>query len=217
MWLLSLLIVSLSIACVLALYSDDLYALAQAELRERAISNTNTSSSKASSSSNDNDHNNNKLEVAHLIRVPKASSSSLSIIARRLVGCSPPGPCCKYPGDPPGSCPAKGLFNCQTDGKLIGCTHHYPNYEYLQNNKVISISMMREPVSRAVSAFFYPGIHHNSKCKASQEQCFNEYTDNNMFVCVCVCLGLCLFVCVCVCVCAPRQCIKREVKKTHSH
>jgi len=34
----------------------------------------------------------------HLIRVPKASSSSLSVIARRMTGCLPWGPCCKYPG-----------------------------------------------------------------------------------------------------------------------
>ena len=46
------------------------------------------------------------LPRMHLIRVPKASSSSLSAITRRMVGCNPPGPCCRYPGDPVGSCPA---------------------------------------------------------------------------------------------------------------
>ena len=38
------------------------------------------------------------LQQIQLIRIPKASSSSLSIIARRYAGCSPPGPCCKWPG-----------------------------------------------------------------------------------------------------------------------
>jgi len=152
-------------ACEGASYSDELFDLLAQLRAQKAASNNVTGDG--------------TLQVAHLIRVPKASSSSLSIVARRLVGCSPPGPCCKYPGDPPGSCPAKGLFNCQTEGKVIGCTHHYPNYEYLMNSKVVSISMMREPVSRAISAYFYPGIHHNSKCKAGQEQCFEEYMDNN--------------------------------------
>jgi len=38
---------------------------------------------------------NRKIPRLHLIRVPKASSSSLSMVARRMVGCHPPGPCCK--------------------------------------------------------------------------------------------------------------------------
>ena len=42
---------------------------------------------------NNNDSNNNTSNNAkiHLIRVPKASSSSLSAVARRIVGCLPPG------------------------------------------------------------------------------------------------------------------------------
>ncbi len=35
----------------------------------------------------------------HLIRIPKASSSALSTVARRIAGCEPYGPCCKYPGN----------------------------------------------------------------------------------------------------------------------
>lgn len=45
-----------------------------------------------------------------LLRVPKAGSSGASVIARRLGGCMPPGPCCRFPGDPPRSCPAHGLM-----------------------------------------------------------------------------------------------------------
>ena len=35
------------------------------------------------------------LPRVHLIRIPKASSSSLSAVARRMAGCTPAGPCCK--------------------------------------------------------------------------------------------------------------------------
>lgn len=86
----------------------------------------------------------------------------------------------KYPGDPPGTCPNRNLYNCQSDGKVIGCTHHHPNYELL-NNSMPSISIMREPISRAISAFFYPGIHHNSKCTMKvneQHKCFLEYMNS---------------------------------------
>ena len=48
-----------------------------------------------------------------LVRVPKAASSAASEIARRLGGCTPRGPCCRFPGSPRGSCPAKDLM-CPT-------------------------------------------------------------------------------------------------------
>lgn len=47
--------------------------------------------------------------------------------------------------------------------------------------------MMREPNMRALSAFFYPGIHHNSECtkhigqiikNTSYDKCFVDYTKN---------------------------------------
>mmetsp|Transcript_26067 Transcript_26067/g.43415 ORF Transcript_26067/g.43415 Transcript_26067/m.43415 type:complete len:331 (-) Transcript_26067:1332-2324(-) len=105
-----------------------------------------------------------KVPKVHLIRVPKASSSSMSQVARRIAGCTPVGPCCKWPGDPPGSCPSKALFQCQLEGRVIGCTHHHPFYSVLLNPLIPSLTMMRDPVSRSLSAFFYSGIHHNSDC-----------------------------------------------------
>ncbi len=104
------------------------------------------------------------FNTVHLIRVPKAGSTSLSIIARRLAGCSPPGPCCKYPGDPIGSCPSNKLFACQVDKRVIGCTDHYPNLPSLSNSAIPSIAILRDPYKRSLSAFFYPGKHHNYMC-----------------------------------------------------
>lgn len=122
-----------------------------------------------------------RLTKVHLMRIPKASSSSLSVVARRIVGCTPPGPCCKFPGDPKGSCPDKRLFLCQEQKKVVGCTHHYPHIDTLFNPFVKSISIMREPMARAISAYFYPGIHHNEKCRGGQHECFIEYTKSDRF------------------------------------
>lgn len=67
---------------------------------------------------------------SQLVRVPKAGSSEISLIARRLGGCTPRGPCCNWPGDPPGSCPAKGLM-CPAvsqraqSGSLTRARHRY--------------------------------------------------------------------------------------------
>lgn len=114
----------------------------------------------------------------HLIRVPKASSTSLSVVARRLVGCEPPGPCCKYPGDPPGTCPNSHLFDCQFQNKVIGCTGHHGNNIALRSPAVKSIMIIRYPINRSISAFHYPGIHHNADCKGEKWRCFQEYLQN---------------------------------------
>lgn len=114
----------------------------------------------------------------HIIRIPKAGSSSLSAVARRAVGCGPPGPCCRYPGEPKGSCPLREMFACQEQKRVIGCTDHFPYLWYLFRNDVPTISMMRNPFSRALSGFFYPGIHHNSECTDNIASCFVQYTRN---------------------------------------
>jgi hypothetical protein len=118
-------------------------------------------------------NNNSTLlkKQVHLLRIPKASSTSMSIVARRIAGCYPRGPCCKYPGDPPGSCPSKELFKCELQQKVIGCTHHKANYHALMDPKVLSITIMRDPVTRAISSFIYGGIHSNRKdCKGDHDK-----------------------------------------------
>lgn len=118
------------------------------------------------------------IDKLHILRVPKASSSVLSVVARRAVGCVPAGPCCKFPGDPPGSCPSEELFTCQKERRVLGCTNHYSNYPALLNPNMTSISIMREPIARSISAYFYPGTHHNSNCTQNQDQCFLQYLQN---------------------------------------
>ena len=131
------------------------------------------------------------IKSLHLLRVPKTGSSSLSAVARRLAGCvDPPGPCCKYPGTPKGSCPSEGLFACSSDrgGPITGCAGHEPNYRQLLDQDVPSVSIMREPMRRAMSAFFYPGEHHNSECdgRTSQMVCFDRYMKDQRYTNVAV-------------------------------
>lgn len=129
-------------------------------------------------------HGTAALPIVHIMRVPKASSSSLSMVARRVVGCNPPGPCCKWPGEPPGSCPAVGLNLC--DKKVVGCMHHYPHYDSFKNKDIFSMTVLREPVSRAASAYGYgsaQSIHYNVRCKSTEEPylCARQYIHSKMW------------------------------------
>lgn len=82
-----------------------------------------------------------------------------------------------------GSCPSKLLFNCQLEGRVLGCTHHHPNYESLLDPSIHSISIMRDPYSRSISAFFYPG-HHDMQCQQQRNDpyhCFRKYTQSPQY------------------------------------
>jgi hypothetical protein len=160
---LSLLCLFFSLSCLSAL-SDPIYQLALDLYHNRTHKHNIT------------------LSQVHLIRVPKASSSSVSMLARRLAGCNPPGPCCRWPGEPPGSCPAKGLYECAANQRVIGCIHHFPNYGYLLNKDVFSMTMLRDPVSRAMSAYNYSTIHYNSHCHPKgSHSCVYNYVHSNAF------------------------------------
>jgi hypothetical protein len=70
------------------------------------------------------------------------------------------------------------MFRCQEEKRVIGCTDHFPYLGFLFNAGVPSISTMRNPFSRSISGFFYPGIHHNADCTGDIHECFVEYTRN---------------------------------------
>ena len=59
-------------------------------------------------------------------------------------GCVPAGPCCKYPGDPKGSCPSPLLHACETSGRVVGCTHHHAHRAALEDPSIPTITMLRE-------------------------------------------------------------------------
>jgi hypothetical protein len=89
-----------------------------------------------------------KGSVINSIRVPKASSSALSVKARALAGCHPDGyPCCRMPGSPVGTCPRDDLM-CLP---VTGCGGHRPVF----NGTEPIISKIREPAARLLSGFFY--------------------------------------------------------------
>jgi len=128
---------------------------------------------------------NRSLSRLHLIRVPKASSTALSVVARRFVGCQPRGPCCKYPGDPIGSCPSNLLYACKESGKVIGCVHHNPNLRFLYHTppqSLLSLSMLRHPHHRSISGFFYAGkSHNNALCTDDIGSCYIKYATDITF------------------------------------
>lgn len=103
------------------------------------------------------------------IRIPKSGSSALSAIARGLAGCHPDGyPCCKFPGNPAGSCPRKDLM-CPL---VTGCTDHYPNF----NGNETIVTSLRNPVKRSVSAFFYAPPH--TSVKKGQPHTWEKFIEN---------------------------------------
>eukprot|EP00903_Cladosiphon_okamuranus_P018398 g16922.t1 len=123
------------------------------------------------------------FEEVQLVRVPKAGSSEASVIARRLGGCVPRGPCCKFPGDPPGSCPAVGLM-CPM---VHGCAGHNMGLkalDILEDPAVFSMTNLRGVVDRLVSGFFYTKPH-SPKCAREDvvdyKECFMKMVDNSKF------------------------------------
>jgi len=101
------------------------------------------------------------------VRIPKAGSSTLSLIARALAACKPDGyPACGYPGSPKGSCPLKGL-QCK---QVTGQTDHHPDY----SGDEPLITMLRHPEARLQSAFFYFPPHRPSPLRGNDWEVFEQ-------------------------------------------
>lgn len=111
--------------------------------------------------------------IVRLVRIPKSGSSAFSVVVRRLAGCKPSGPCCKFPGDPVGSCPLKGL-ECR---QVIGCIGHAGIDLGQEGTSSFKMILVRNPMERALSAFFYPG--HQPKCdyrsRQGMHRCFLDF------------------------------------------
>ncbi|CAN0185352.1 unnamed protein product, partial [Ascophyllum nodosum] len=60
------------------------------------------------------------FEQIQFVRVPKAGSTSTSVLARRLVGCYPSGPCCVKSGGNDVDCPSQ-QSKCRA---VVGCIDH---------------------------------------------------------------------------------------------
>ncbi|CAB1109616.1 unnamed protein product [Ectocarpus sp. CCAP 1310/34] len=118
-----------------------------------------------------------------LMLVPKAGSSEASVVARRLGGCVPRGPCCMMPGHPPGSCPSEGLM-CPA---VLGCTAHKMDPKrntMLEDPSVFSMSNIRDVVDRMVSGFLYTQPHSPLCTRTDDvdyESCFEEMMNTTKF------------------------------------
>jgi hypothetical protein len=89
----------------------------------------------------------------YMIHLPKSAGTSLSAHLRDLLGCSPPGFCCHFPGKPTGVC---NETRYGTPCGLFGCIGHSGFHRDAYDFVVLSV---REPLARACSAFHYP-MHH---------------------------------------------------------
>jgi len=77
--MLQIIIIVITLVMVVSSNDNTNYAMELYTLASKIHSNVHTNNTS------------NKNVKIHLIRVPKASSTSLSVVARRIVGCTPPG------------------------------------------------------------------------------------------------------------------------------
>lgn len=91
----------------------------------------------------------------NLIRIPKAGSSTLSTVARALAGCGPNN-----------GMPCGGRYAELCDSFVLGCEGHhveYPEDDAGTSSALATITTVREPSSRLLSAFFYNGKQNISQ------------------------------------------------------
>jgi hypothetical protein len=101
-----------------------------------------------SASANGTDHETPQPlpQPIRLLRIPKAGSSSFSAFLRLQYQCT-------SEQNPPGDCNSKNSRVCPN---VKGCSNHKPPPT---DDDVPLITIFREPVSRYISAYYYPGHH----------------------------------------------------------
>ena len=112
--------------------------------------------------------------LLHFVHVPKAGGSRFTSVLRRIAGCHPAGMCCKGLGTPLGVCPS---FH-QYCAAIQGCAGHRSAMEMVNGNrgKVPSFIMMRDPVDRAVSGYFYAGHGPTDTAACPFTSCYQNAT-----------------------------------------
>jgi hypothetical protein len=134
------------------------------------------------------------FKLLNSIRIPKAASSSLSVTARALAGCMPDGyPCCLDDVFGIDACPIANLY-CPY---VRGCVGHLPDYEFFADTVAFeyessssspptvtesTITVLRQPVARSVSAFFYKPPHRPDTSCGYTWHCFvKDYLSNPVY------------------------------------
>lgn len=92
----------------------------------------------------------------HFVHIPKCGGTSMTSILRQIACNLDPqrnADCCTNPG----FCDWHARRRCNA---IKGCINHFPQSKWIYKEQP-SITIMREPVSRAISAFFYRGHSPN--------------------------------------------------------
>ena len=96
----------------------------------------------------------------HFMHIPKCGGTSMTAVLREVMCDAAPErmkDCCTNPG----FCDTRAMRRCAA---IKGCVNHFANRPFIFKPEVPSITIMRHPVSRLVSAWFYRCHSPNSDC-----------------------------------------------------
>lgn len=96
----------------------------------------------------------------HFMHIPKCGGTSMTAVLREVMCDMAPDrmkDCCTNPG----FCDTRAMRRCSA---IKGCVNHFANRPFIFKPEVPSITIMRHPVSRLVSAWFYRCHSPNSDC-----------------------------------------------------
>ena len=129
-------------------------------------------------------------KIIHFVHIPKTGGSSFGLILKRFIGaqkfkdrdgCSTAvsgGPANNHGMIPCGSVSTVVMTpNCSF---LVGCvTQHQPKMNFLEvpSKLRVSVTMLRNPVRRVVSAFFHGWPHTPKDCNARHGCSMHKYLD----------------------------------------